>query len=217
MITTSAEYLANLYRIQDANKPDTTFRLPSDENTYVIDLNTRTIKAPTYLSVAKDHVAEIVYFEIDRIFDTVDLSQLTCIVQYINAQNEGAIYPVPYYDITTKEGKIIFPWAISGNVTAAPGTVKFSVRFYKLDENRKVLYNISTLAASSKILYGMDLSDELEDQYNITGSILDEINQRLAEFYAQAEIYWINADATQDTEIENNFDFIESLLPNTDA
>lgn len=111
MITTSQEYYKNLLEIQNArvNRAPETFRLPSGVKTYQIDLNKRTVKAPDYLSVAKDHHAETVYFECNRYFDNVDLTKTTGVVQYVNASNEGGIYVIPFYDVTTKENKIIFP------------------------------------------------------------------------------------------------------------
>ena len=127
MITTPKEYLDNLLKIQDANTPDVTFRLPSDELPYKIDLNKRTVETLKHVTVSGDHKAETIYFIADRYFDQVDLSETVCIIQYINAENKGAIYPVPFYDIQTEENKIIFPWLISGTATAAPGTIKFAI------------------------------------------------------------------------------------------
>lgn len=111
MITTSQEYYKNLLEIQNArvNRAPETFHLPSGVKTYQIDLNKRTVKAPDYLSVAKDHHAETIYFECNRYFDNVDLTKTTGVVQYVNASNEGGIYVIPFYDVTTKENKIIFP------------------------------------------------------------------------------------------------------------
>jgi hypothetical protein len=63
-------------------------------------------------------------------------------------------YPVPFYDIYTKieEGKIIFPWNLDYNVTKEPGSVQFSIRFFKIDtritENNDaeliLTYNLNT-------------------------------------------------------------------------
>ena len=51
-ITTSAEYLQHLYIIQDKNFPQLQASdIPSTEDKLMIDLNTRTITAPEFLSV----------------------------------------------------------------------------------------------------------------------------------------------------------------------
>lgn len=192
MITTAAEYYKNLYQIQTNYKPDPTFRLPSDETVYDINLNTRLIKAPTYLSVARDHEAETIYFKCDRYFDDVDLTTKVGIVQYINANNEGGLFVVPFYDIETEEGKIIFPWVISGKATEAAGNVKFAVQFYSLNDDRTFSYNLNTQQSTSKVLHGMDVADEVADKYDFNATLLDEINQRLYEYAQQATLNWLD-------------------------
>ena len=96
------EYLQQLWLMQDGNTPTKAIILPSDEPICEIDLNTRTIKPPSFLSVKQDHYAEVVYFLVDRFFGEIDLSTMGCIVQYRNKQNgAGGFYPVPFYDITS--------------------------------------------------------------------------------------------------------------------
>jgi len=192
MITTSAEYLNNLWKIQDANTPNTSLRIPSTEEIYELDWNTRIVKAPKYLSVAKDHTAETVYFICDRYFDTVDLSTKIAVIQYVNANNQAGIYLVPSYDVESQKDKIIFPWCITGCATQAAGAIRFSVRFYEIGQDRKLKYSIETQPTSSQILYGLDVGEEVEEEYEITASLLDEINQRLAEYAQLADLYWID-------------------------
>ena len=64
MITTPKEYYDLLYRIQDENKPSLAVLLPSNEKIYEIDMNSRKIEAPKYLSVELDHRAETIYFKV---------------------------------------------------------------------------------------------------------------------------------------------------------
>ena len=71
MITTPQDYYSKLHLIQDTNKPTIAVLLPSDEKTFNVNLSTRTIDAPEYLSVAKDHLAETIYFVMDRYYDGV--------------------------------------------------------------------------------------------------------------------------------------------------
>ena len=164
MITSAKEYLARLQEIRNANLHTESLFIPSDELVYEVDLNARTVDAPVFLSTETDHIAETVFFKVDRYFETHDLAESTCIIQYINAKGDGYVYIVPVYDVETyaDEGKILIPWVIQGNATVAPGTIKYAIRFYHLNK-REVLgefeydfdYIINTQVAQSKILHGM--------------------------------------------------------------
>lgn len=224
MITSSNEYYKNLLDIQNAhkNRAPETFRLPEGTPVNKIDLNRRTIKAPDYLSVAKDHHAETIYFECNRYFDNVDLTHTTGVVQYINANNEGGIYLIPFYDIESKEGKIIFPWCIAGQATATSGIVKFSVRFYviepQISQDNKILgyryiYNLNTMPAQSKVLYGLDISEEVLEKYHIDTNILDEINTRLKYYGDHSELCWLKLGETDfDAEEKSDYEIIDKIL-----
>lgn len=105
MITTAEEYLKALWLMNNnGNTPIQVITVPSTEPIYEIDLTSRTIKSPTFLSVAKDHTAETIYFITDRMFGETDLATTTCVVQYINAAGEGRFYPVPFLDAITYSG-----------------------------------------------------------------------------------------------------------------
>lgn len=164
MITSAREYLARLQEIRDANLHIETLNIPADENVYNVDLNARTIDTPLFLSTETDHVAETVFFAVDRYFETYDLAESTCLIQYINAKGEGYVYVVPVYDLESyaDEGKMLIPWVIQGNATAAPGTIQYAIRFYHLNkvetlegEKYEIDFIVNTQTASSKILRGM--------------------------------------------------------------
>ena len=123
MITSQNEYEQNLFRIQDKNPPSIAVLVPSSEQIFEIDLNKRSVETPEFLSVQTDHTAETIYFKVNRYYDHVDLSNTICIIQYINAEGDGFVYPVPYFDITTFPNKILFPWVIGGNATKTAGTI----------------------------------------------------------------------------------------------
>ena len=183
MITTPEEYFANLYRIQDQNPPEIALLLPSDEKIYNIDLEKRTVELPKFLSVETDHKAEVIYFKVDRFFDYMDLTTTVCVIQYVNAAGEGHFYRVPFYDIVTlsEENKILFPWCIDGAATRAAGNVKFSIRFYKIDETGKYfLYNISTLQHVGEVLHGLPDQFNPED-YDFAPSQYDQIMSAISE------------------------------------
>ena len=197
MATDSKEYLDLLYEIQDDNKPSLAVLFPGVEKIYKVDLAARQIEAPEYLSVQSDHRSEVVYFRCPRYFDTIDLSKLVCIIQYINANGEGRVYAVPYYDVDTLSGtnEMLFPWAIEGEATKAAGDVQYSIRFYLLDSintDKVLLYNLSTLAATSKVLHGIDVDVE-EWEINDKPFYADYLEQilKVAKDIADKDVYWI--------------------------
>lgn len=171
-ITTLNEYFAYL---EDLVKTSTDedisrffVRLPLDEDFFEIDANSRTIKVPGSsfgrygVGVQGDELAEVVYFVIDRYFDSTDLAskEINIVIQWeAKDANKKTIAGISQHfgkDIETIPGKIIFGWPISHELTAAAGNIKFAVRFYQLgesDENdaRQLVYSFSTLPAEVSI------------------------------------------------------------------
>lgn len=210
MISTSQEYLKHLHIIQDENFPQLLATdIPVDEPKLFIDLNTRTVSAPEFLSVEKDHNAETLYFMVDRYFDNVDLSTMSCIVQYRNAsvdnKKNGYIYAVPQYYLIAPEGeqKLIFPWVIEGPATAYSGTVTFSVKFYRIsgewnenpDESTLAYdYVLNTQSAKSRVLTGMNVL-ETSQNYKYDPNVFEDVYQRIDELkqaYTDTNLlYWI--------------------------
>lgn len=175
--------------------------LPSNDEIFDIDLESRTIEIPQFLSVRYDHNAEIIYFRCARYVDNMDLVNTVCIIEYINADGKPGLYWVPYYDIRNYKDDendsvivkpvIVIPWAISGLATAASGKITFAVRFYKLDADGKAfLYNMSTKPTTGEILHGMDLLDEELEDFKIEPDIVAQIYSDLKKVQDNAAIYW---------------------------
>lgn len=200
MIASTDEYMKYLAYVQQEDRPKIAV-LPSTEKVYNIDLQTRQIETPEYLSVEHDHKAEIVYFKVNRFFDYMDLSQTVCIIQYITADNKARIYSVPFYDIETlaHEDKMIIPWCIDGGATEVAGDVQYSIRFYKVDEvGQQFIYNLNTQPTSSKVMYGMEVQ-ELNSDYDLAPTIYDEVLVALAKFHVALDdleqrlgSYWVD-------------------------
>jgi hypothetical protein len=167
-ITSEQEYLAQLHQIQNLNPPSVAL-LPKAEQVYDIDLVTRTIKAPEFLSVAHDHKSETIYFRVDRYFDYMDLANTICLVEYVLPNDKDRvphIYIVPFYDTMKfiKEGKLLFPWAVGGAATSQNGTLEYAVRFFKVsdvDGKLELVYNLNTLPAKSKVEKSLEVSNEI--------------------------------------------------------
>lgn len=202
MITTPEEYLKFLYEIQNNNTPIVDILAPSDETIYKVDLNTRKIDAPEFLSVLKDHNAETIHFTVDRYFDNMDLTNTICLIQYINknavtaegVKSMGYVYAVPVYDVVTfkDENKILFPWTICGPATAAAGPVEFAIMFYKLDDEGKYFeYRLNTTPSTSKVLYGMDVVNPNNENLMIADVTVLDLYQRIEQVKQQSTLTWI--------------------------
>ena len=179
--------LDQLSNIQAKNPPSNVY-LPFAHNTYDIDLNTRTIRGPSVLSVQRDHKSEIIYFKVDRYFDYMDLSNTVCIIEYIvpgDKQRIPYLYVVPYYDTRKymSESKMIFPWAVGGPATSKSGTIEYAIRFFKVDgqgKDAKLVYNLNTLPTTSNILYTLEADGEImKAEYDIDAdnyeSLIDQV------------------------------------------
>jgi hypothetical protein len=206
MKTTSQEYYNLLHQIQDENAPSIAVLLPGTENIYEIDLNKRTIESPEFLSVSRDHKAETIYFKCPRYFDNIDLTNLVCVVEYINANGDGRVYAVPYYDVDSfslldeendiYEPMILFPWCIDGEATKIAGEVTYAIRFYQLnDTGTKMIYNLNTLTSKSKVLHGIEVNnadfEDSEDESNYLATCLEQV-MSYAKKASDRDLYWIS-------------------------
>ena len=141
-----------LYEIASQNSPNIVELPGAKKNMYEVNLSTREINSPKFLSINAEHKAEVVYFVMDRFYDYMDLINTTCVIQYIAPDNKPYVYVVPFYDIYTFRhlNKMIIPWNIDGAATQTSGLVKYSIRFYKLSgegSNAELVYNLNTLPA----------------------------------------------------------------------
>lgn len=224
MIANPNDYINYLYNIQDYNRPTHAPIPPSDVNPlYEIDLNTREIMAPPFLSVRKDHNAETIYFVVNRYYDNVDLSELHCVIEYENAdpvpEKRGHVFYAPWIDTTSSfvpDGKMVFPWIIQGAATEFTGIVKFAVKFYRIDnlsidkENgtsknmKEYDYVLNTKAATSKVLYGLDFQLG-EDYIPTVTNVFDAVYAALNTVAKQSDLYWIVFDENG-TAHDPNFD-----------
>ncbi len=197
MITTPQEYNEKLWLIQTNNFPRKAI-LPFAETIYNVDMKTRIIDSPAFLSVAKDHKAETIYFSVPRYVDYMDLAETACIIQYTlpDKDKTTGIYAVPFYDITTFNDygneRILLPWLLDGKATSVSGVIEYSIRFFIIDDSgQKFLYNLNTIPAKSKILYGMDvIGDATDDSYDIDADAYTTLLNRIADL-SKKDIYWI--------------------------
>lgn len=230
MITNPVDYYSHIIQIADKNRTEIATLLPVDEKIYDIDLNKRTTSAPDFLSVMTDRYAETIYFKVDRFYDHMDLADTVCIIQYTNSgvpEDEGHIYLVPFFDITTyyNEKKILFPWQVSDIVTKAAGTITFSIRFFKIitepahtEENEKgeqvtipaknhLIYSLNIQPCKSKILLGLNLNlpspDEYYPNHDLEQHPYDYLISEVNRLSKMIGLYWID-DLSKYIEDMNN-------------
>ena len=186
MVTNPAEYAKLLWKIQDQNPPTTALLLPKSEKLIEVDLDTRSITAPEYLSVATDHRAETVFFVMNRFHDNVDLSTMNCVIEFVSTDVNGrnsksGLFAVPFIDKDTfiHKGLIIVPWLIEGLATLQAGTITYSLKFFQIseDNNTKFNYVLNTLTAKSKILEGSNFDGVAvqKDVEKMMGTTMEEL------------------------------------------
>lgn len=193
-------YTDLLYELQTSdNIPVIVDLLPEDKQVFELDLNTRTINIPQFLSVQFDHNSEVIYFKTPRWFEGVDLTDTTCIIQYINADGDCGIYCVPFYDITHFEvddkghfvPMLLFPWSLGGLATVSAGTIKFSIRFYVLNKDtKKFSFNLNTKPAEGVILHGLDLDEDMIEQFKLDSNVTEQIYASIQSAAGAATTYW---------------------------
>lgn len=220
-ITSLDEYFSYIVELNKISKRYTI--LPLDEEVFEIDANTRTIQVPdsfkSHISVQGDEVAEIVYFRINRFFDSMDLTLRDIYIEWKSAakdENGKEItgVSVPWViDAESDPGYIIFGWALSSKITQAAGTVTFAVRFYTFDKEKEVLeYSLSTLqqTATIKPSLNFNLKDIILD-----GGLIDDPeslisdrfkNSQLSAGAVQAEIPEWLLDLKTDADLEVEVD-----------
>lgn len=143
--------------------------LPLDEPYFEIDADTRVITVPSEfkkngISVKGDQIAEIVFFTIDRYYDTTDLfdDDVKIYIQWEAPNGDKGLYPAIFKDITilSDKGKMLFGWTIDNKITKNSGTMKFSVRFIRTmlnaDNQQEIVFSLSTLTANAIVNPGLD-------------------------------------------------------------
>lgn len=176
-MSTSESYLQQLQNFQE-KYPSVEYDLniPEDEIIYTIDQVTRKINGPKTLGVVEDHQADRIVFEIDRDCNGYDLAQTVCLIVFKNAKGEIFSYLVPKYNITKDKGnleenesaKLYFVWTLQAPVMAKAGTVQYMVKFFRIDNNGKILFEFNTQIASGTVLNTWEnrLTD-ISSNYNI--------------------------------------------------
>ena len=135
-------------------------RLPIDEPYFEINANNRTITVPSAfassgIGIQGEVGVETIFFQIDRYFDTIDLSTTNIQILY-KTKEDSVIEDIFMKEIVDK--KLIFGWSIPKQVTNTSGKIKIAIRFIKTD-NDQIIYNFSTLPTEISVKPGLSLTD----------------------------------------------------------
>jgi len=190
-ITSLEEYFQYIADLKNINPTYTI--LPIDEEIFKIDADSRKITIPAAfaangVSVQGDEISEVLYFSINRFYDMEDLTNDEIFIEWrcpANADGEvieGVSKPWAI-DVESHPGYIVFGWPLASEITAVPGDVTFSVRFYRFaEEEHTVQYSLSTLTNTVTIKPGIDLKNTVRQNLETPGAITDStelLNERI--------------------------------------
>lgn len=164
------EYFDNLNNIINEVKSNPSnlchyLRLPVDEPYFEINANNRTITVPSVFAISGVGVqgevgVETIYFQIDRYFDTVDLS--TTNIQILYKTKDNSFIENIFMKEVVDE-KLVFGWPIPEQITNTSGKIKIAIRFVKTKTNEndeeEIIYNFSTLPTEISIKSGLFLTN----------------------------------------------------------
>ena len=195
--------------IQEIAAIDTKFlRLPLDEPLFEIDANSRKITVPAEfrangISVQKDHLAEVVFFRIERYFDYTDLSTCNIVINWKMGNQEGKTTRFIKFEKVftideTKASCIVFGWPVNNVVTNKSGPLTFAVEFFKTDGPEgtgNVIYRFNTMPITVNVKEGLIVDENIE-VVDLEDDILSTlINSTFGENDAAVgDIQWLTGD-----------------------
>lgn len=204
VIDTLEAYYAHIKEI--ANLSGKYLRMPvnnddkhnTDEDFLIINNNTReiSVKATSFakngIAVEADHLAEIVYFKVDRYFDRMDLAQDKMNIEIrwslLNSKRQTVNYgssTALFIDAESYPGEVVFGWAVSRDMCSEAGSLAFSVCFYMSTnedgrENTDLRnYSLNTQIASLPVKAGIGIPNNAgtpdDNGTNILTSLFDSV------------------------------------------
>lgn len=165
-------------------------RVPFNEVTFKINSETRIITIPkdfntNGVGVVGDHMAEFLWFEVDRFFDLTDLMTTDIKINWCNLANKENIYSLTPFAKYCDNEKMYFGWYISELASAAAGTIEFEVHMYKQDNGGTYTFSLHTQPAKITIkpaikfesdIYQDDIDSTVVYSRPIYSGIVDYVN-----------------------------------------
>lgn len=144
--------------------------LPLDEPVMEVNANTREIIIPSALKtigVVGDNKAEIIFFTIDRFFDTVDFGSpdMEAVIEWRRGSGVNQIENISkayIKELTLYDDKVLIGWPIEDIMTEEAGNIEFALRIFQVsNENAEdVIYSFSTKPAKVSIASTLNLYPE---------------------------------------------------------
>lgn len=87
---------------------------------------------------------------------------------------------------------MIIPWNIDGSATQKAGTIRYSIRFYKLTgegENAELVYNLNTLPAESEIKESLNVDPLNKEEVDFQTEAYEYLMSEISKLHRK-ELYW---------------------------
>lgn len=200
---TSQSYLDRFHEIKHLDY--SSYRSnPDKEKIFYVDLDSRQITIPTQfqdLAVVGDHLAETVWFAVNRYYDGEDLSTKTWGVQVLDAASRSLLLfiekkrsPITTADLNTTnttliggEDMLLLGWPITLDVTNTAGSISFSLCCFDLEdqgETTSIKYRLGTESISCQIkdsIYITDASENLVPNASRIEQLIETANELLGD------------------------------------
>jgi hypothetical protein len=159
----------------------------TSDNRIEIDADTRIIQMmpqDELFGVESDEKSERKYFKVPKIVGNgVDLSKLQLRINYQNASKIPSgkdMYIVTDATVYNDEW-VYFSWELSRKVTQYKGNIYFIVCAIKADSNGNITNEWNTTLAEGKVLEGLEVETNQEQQYQAS-DYLEQLKQQLLEY-----------------------------------
>lgn len=175
-------------------------QIPEGQPYINIDWNQRSIELTSDFNpflIEGDHYAQSIWFCCDRFLGTVDLLEMTCVIEYFNPVGEARLAPILMLDVTTDPEKIFFCWEVNGEASRMgnlrQGQVQFVVRFYAVDPStNRFEFNIGTMPCAGNVLKGLPSPEQYDDNFGYPAEDIKAIYSRMTDLEKAVDQQSIN-------------------------
>ena len=148
--------------------------LPLDEPVFEVDANTRKITVPNQfkiVGVEGDKSAEIIFFLIDRFFDTMDFGaqEIQAVIEWQRSSGKNPTKqadPAYIKELTLHSNKVLIGWIIKEEIAEEAGSIDFALRLFKetkTGDNKEIEYSFSTEPAKITIAKTLNVYPEQDE------------------------------------------------------
>ena len=127
-----------------------------------------------FLGVHGDIEVNKVLFLFPKYYNSIDMTEFTPIVNYVNANGDANYYECK--EVKSSNGIAFFEWNITSDVTSHIGNIMFSVRLIKYD-NLKIIKEFNTKPSTGTVLEGLNVDDHVTPE--IQETLLEKLEKKL--------------------------------------